>query len=133
MPNETKTGSYNKFNKYEASWMCPHCHKDSLRLDEKFTYHGKLRRINTFFCPLCGFDSKDYGITIKNNDSFNAAHRKMLRDWKWMNVLLKKGYDIGVIEAEKAIVEFYKIKEVRKAIDVLKNAGYTIVQKYNRF
>ena len=112
MPNEDRNGSYDEFNKYEASWMCPHCHRDTLRLDEHFRYHGILHKSYTFFCTFCGFDSEYFGIKVKNNDSFNAAHKKMLRDWKWMQFLIKKGYNEGVKDG-------FKMAEDKKKLDEL--------------
>jgi len=121
MPNEVKKGSYKEFNRREASWVCPHCHKDALKLDEQFRYHGILKRFSTFFCVYCGFDSEYYGITIKNNDNINEAHKKILREWNWIKFLLKKGYVEGVNDGKLMAKDEQKLAEIQSAFDELLN------------
>jgi len=119
MPNEVKKGSYDEFNRRKASWICPHCHRDALKLDEHFRYHGVLRRYSTFFCVYCGFDSEYYGIKIKNNDNINEAHKQLLRNWTWIKFLLRKGYDEGKKDGFRMAEDLKKLDELQQEFDDL--------------
>lgn len=114
MPNENKTGSYEEFNVHKASWVCPHCHRDTLKLEDHYRYHGKLKIFYTFFCVYCQFDSAYYNFYIKEKDSFNAAYRKLTRDLKWARSLLKKGYVEGKKDGFRMSQDLYKIKEMQR-------------------
>lgn len=99
MKEEAKNGKYEKFDISKASWVCPHCKKDSLKLkqiEDKYLY---------FDCDLCGLSSKDYAIAMSPKSTFNSVYREFKKQWPWINYLTKKFYALGAQAARRIIEE----------------------------
>ena len=88
---EIKHGRYEKFDISKASWMCPACRKDTLIL--KPYNNGEQF---TFVCAACGFDSKDYAISVKKSGTYNRVHRWLVKEWPWIRYLTEKWAIIGM-------------------------------------
>lgn len=89
MPTQIKKGKYEVFDKRAASWHCPNCKQDSLKLSDEY------KPLITFKCNICGFDSKDYAVVMTEKSTFNSVHRWLKREWPWIKYLTDKYYMKG--------------------------------------
>jgi hypothetical protein len=90
MADIKKNGGYTNFNIGKASWVCPKCRRDTLKL-VPHTHDLSFRCLNN----KCGFDSDFYFIRVKPGKSYNKIYRNMVRNIDWMNTLIKQGYIVG--------------------------------------
>ena len=102
MPIQNKHGKYEVFDKSKASWVCPVCKRDSLKLNEFFDDdENPTRVVTSFVCTNCDFDSKDFAITMGPTSTYNSVYRWLMREWKWINYITNKFYMNGVGDAVK--------------------------------
>ena len=94
MGNENKHGRYDEFDRGKASWACPKCKKDSLKLCDVYDA-PVLNMYYKFVCNECGFDSKDYAVVMGPKSTYNSVHRWLMKEWAWMNYLTRKWAAIG--------------------------------------
>ena len=96
MGTQEKHGRYEHFNIDNASWGCPNCNTDNLKLNEFFDNNNKIKLYYSFKCRYCGFDSKYYAIVMTKKSTFNHVHRWLKKEWKWIKYITEKFYILGL-------------------------------------